>query len=110
MSSELLDRQVDAYNRHDLDAFSACYSENVKVRDGQGQTLMSGIVAFRRQYDEWFTTYPDLHVEVRNRMASGTWAVDEEQVTMAGNQISGLVGYHLADGQIDAVVMLTDSP
>jgi hypothetical protein len=42
-------------------------------------------------------------------MSSGTWVVDEEHVTMSGKVREGLVGYHVANGVIDAVVMLTDA-
>jgi hypothetical protein len=109
MSAEVVDAQVDAYNRHDLESFLTCYSPDVTVQNGRGETLLSGIDALRRQYGGWFTDYPDLHVEVRHRLSSGTWVVDEEHVTMTGNVMDGLVGYHVSDGLIDAVVMLTDA-
>ena len=109
MVTNVVDVQVDAYNRHDLEAFLACYSQDVTVQNGNGEILMSGIDALRKQYGEWFTQYPDLHVDVRGRVVSATWVVDAEHVTMSGNVIDGLVGYHVADGRIDAVVMLVDA-
>lgn len=109
MVTDVVDVQVDAYNRHDLEAVLACYSSKVNVQNASGQILMSGIDALRKQYGEWFAQYPDLHVDVRGRVASATWVVDAEHVTMSGNVIDGLVGYHVADGRIDAVVMLVDA-
>lgn len=60
MGTSIVDAQVDAYNRHDLDSFLACYSPDVSVRNGHTKTVMSGIDALRRQYGGWFTQYPDL--------------------------------------------------
>lgn len=45
--------QLDAYNRADLDAFCACYSNDVRVfRDGE--LISEGAVAFRARYQALF--------------------------------------------------------
>ncbi len=39
---DVVQRQVDAYNRRDIDGFVACYSDNAVVEDGVGTVLMEG--------------------------------------------------------------------
>lgn len=108
MLVEVVDRQVAAYNSHDLEAFAACYSRDVRVRNGQGETLMSGIDAVLKEYHDWFATHPDVHAEVNSRLVSGAWVVDEEHITMTGAVVNALVCYHVAEGLIDAVLLLAD--
>jgi hypothetical protein len=108
MSADVVDRQVEAYNARDLESFLSCYSENVTIRDGQGKTLMSGIGAVRRQYGDWFVAHPEVHAEVTGRLISAGWVVDEEHITMSDGVMSALVGYHIAEGAIDAVVLLSE--
>jgi hypothetical protein len=108
VSLDVVDRQLGAYNSHDLEAFLACYSPDVQVRNRQGKTLMDGRAAVRREYDEWFTSHPEVHAESTGRLVSGEWVVDEEHVTMADATISALVAYHVADGLIDEVLLLAE--
>ena len=51
--SELAQRQLDAYNLSDLDAFCACYHPDVVVLDDQKETVR-GIEAFRARYVSLF--------------------------------------------------------
>ena len=104
----MVERQLESYNSHDLESFLACYSRDVTVRDSHGEMLMSGIDVVRREYGAWFTTHPDVHAEVTSRLQSGAWVVDEEHITTSGEVMSALVAYHVADGVIDAVLLLSE--
>jgi hypothetical protein len=108
VSVDLVDRQVEAYNAHDLDSFLTCYSRDVTIRGSRGEILMSGIEAVRGEYRDWFAAHPDVHAEVASRVFSGAWVVDEERITMTGAVMSALVCYHVADGVIDAVLLLAE--
>ena len=46
----LAQSQLLAYNQSDLDAFCACYHDQVRVRDQQGHCVAEGIDAFRQRY------------------------------------------------------------
>lgn len=100
-------RQVDAYNAHDVEAFLACYSDDVVVRHGDGRVLMPDKSAMRAAYTEFFGQHPDVRAEVVSRLAAGPWIVDEELVTLAGGEMRALVGYEVSDQLIRTVVMLT---
>ncbi|MGZ6793516.1 MAG: nuclear transport factor 2 family protein [Mycobacteriales bacterium] len=106
-AEELVDRQVDAYNRHDLEAFLACYAREVTVRGPDGSVTLDGIEAIGSQYGGWFTSLPELRVEVRGRLTSGSWVVDEEHVVLGGGRtMSGLVAYRVEEDLIRDVVLL----
>jgi hypothetical protein len=107
---DVVDRQVAAYNAHDLESFSACYALEVTIRDREGKTLISGIDAVRREYHEWFAAHPDVRADVRSRLVSGAWVVDEETVTTGDATMSALLAYHVAAGLIDAVLLLAEDP
>lgn len=101
-----IQRQLDAYNAHDLDAFLACYADDVVVRHGDGRVLMTGREAMRPVYQQLFAEHPDVHATVAGRMTAGDWIVDEELINMDGGEMRVLVGYAVHDGHIQHVVML----
>ena len=100
-------RQLDAYNAHDVEAFLACYAEDVVVRHVDGRALMTGIEQMRAQYTEMFELHSDVRAEVANRLQAGEWVVDEEVVTMKDRELRALVGYRVEGDLIRDVVMMT---
>ena len=50
----LAEKQLEAYNNHDLDAFVTCYHEKVKVLDADGRVKTEGREAFRKNYEAMF--------------------------------------------------------
>lgn len=106
-SHELVQRQVDAYNAHDVDAFLRCYGEDVVVRHGDGRVLMNDKDAMRAAYTQLFSQSPDLRAEIVNRLEVGPWVVDEEVVTTGSREMRALVAYEVRDELIRTAVMLT---
>ena len=76
----LAERQLRAYNVQDLDAFCACYSEDITVSDYNGAVSSAGMEAFRARYRDLFATFPENRVKLRSRLALGDLAVDHEEV------------------------------
>jgi uncharacterized protein (TIGR02246 family) len=107
-AADIVARQVDAYNAHDLEAFLACYTDDVVVTSGNGDLLLEGGEAVRDQYGVMFERLPDVQVTVRHRIELGAWVVDDEHVTAAaGFEIEALVAYHVPGDHIDRVVVMT---
>lgn len=79
--ARLAQRQLDAYNAHDLEAFVACYTDDVEVRDLRaGTLLMQGREALRARYGPMFER-PALHAALVDRTVMGEdVAIDEERV------------------------------
>ena len=105
---DVVARQVDAYNGHDLEAFVACYAVDVVVMSGTGQVMLEGSDALRQQYGQWFRDMPDLHADVLGRVAHGSWVVDDERAASPslGLEMGGLIAYRIQGDVIGRVVMM----
>ena len=79
--AEAIDRQVDAYNARDVDAFAACYAADLVIVDAAGADLTRGRAQLVEQYGRWFMRNPELHVEVVSRIEIGSFVIDAERVT-----------------------------
>jgi hypothetical protein len=103
---DLSTRQLDAYNRSDLDAFCACYHPAVRVLEWDGRVRLEGMDAFRERYDGLFRDYTDVQASVSQRILLGTHVVEHERWSRreraTGLVTSGevIVRYTLLDGTI----------
>jgi uncharacterized protein (TIGR02246 family) len=102
----IVERQVEAYNAHDLDGFCACYSDDVVVVDGDGNEMLSGMEGFRERYRQQFAG--DATGEVVGRVSAGSWVVDHEIARPGGQTLEGLVAYRVHGDSIDRVHFLFD--
>jgi|HubBroStandDraft_1064217.scaffolds.fasta_scaffold94463_2 hypothetical protein len=102
---EVVDEQIAAYNRRDIDGFVACYADSAKVVQPDGSLLATGRDEIRARYGELFEQSPDLRAEISNRIEVGAIIIDEERVTgfvLPGMppEIHAAVVYRVADGLI----------
>ena len=85
--------QLEAYNKHDIDAFCALFSSNAILSDlPSGETLAEGIEAIKKMYQTRFSI-PDLSCRVHSSNDIGDFAIDRETI------------YGLPDGPVDVVAM-----
>ena len=105
---DAVETQVQAYNAHELDAFVACYAEEVVVEDGDGNELVRGRSGMRERYGRLFRESPAVQAEILTRIRLGRYVVDEERVTgRAEGDLHAVVIYRLDDeGLIDHVLFL----
>jgi hypothetical protein len=103
-------RQLDAYNAHDVEAFLSCYASDVVVRHGDGRVLMTGHDEMRTDYGSLFVQQPEVRAVVVNRLQAGAWVVDEEVVAMGDRELHAVVGYRVEGDLIRDVVMMTPGP
>ena len=81
-------RQLDAYNAHDLERFVAEYADDIKVyRPPAAEPVLSGKAAFADHYARNRFTLPGLHAEVVNRIVAGNKVVDHERIAGLGEGI-----------------------
>jgi uncharacterized protein (TIGR02246 family) len=104
----VVERQVEAYNVRDADAFASWYAEDARIADAGDDVVMEGRDAVRAAYARFFSRSPELHVEVLNRLAFGDVVCDLERVTGApdlapGEASEGIVVYVVTDGLIRRV-------
>jgi len=103
-ASDVVERQVRAYQAFDLDVFCACYAPDVVIEDADGQVTIAGQAALRERYQAMFAQHP--RAEVVARLAVGSWVADHERVQVGERKLELLVTYHVRDGCIDRVRML----
>jgi hypothetical protein len=105
-STDPVERQVEAYNRRDLDAFVGCYSPEAVLEDATGTVVMQGHEAMRRLYADMFAASPEVHAEIATRIRVGEYVIDEELVTGlrgSSDEVRVAVIYHVSGDVIDRV-------
>jgi len=107
---DLAQRQLDAYNSADLDAFVASYSQDVRVFERE-KLISEGKEAFRERYTALFTSF-HFGASVEERLTEGDhcidlerwWRIDPETKERTEGKI--LVCYTLHEGLIGLVRFL----
>ncbi|MGW1376925.1 nuclear transport factor 2 family protein [Streptomyces sp. NPDC002446] len=101
----VVERQLAAYNAHDLDAFAATYAEDASVSRRDGSEL-HGRKALREAYGPQFAE-GRCRAEIVGRLTEGEWVVDHEIAHgIADDPIRILVTYRVRNGLIDQVNFL----
>ncbi len=103
----LVQSQLEAYNRRDVDSFCKCFHPEVQVTMlVSGAVTMSGMEKFRSSYEAMFESSPELHCNIKSRIVLDSAVIDEEFVTGRGNNPDGIhvvAIYAFRDGLIDRV-------
>ena len=101
---ELVQGQLDAYNKHDLETFCTYFSEDVAVIDGRNQEqLFRGMTAFRERYEQTFSN-PNLHCHLLNRIEQDDIVIDHEEVSgMAEELVYAIAVYRIENDKIQEV-------
>tara|TARA_B100001250_G_C19455482_1_gene637828 strand:+ start:349 stop:690 length:342 start_codon:yes stop_codon:yes gene_type:complete len=108
---DLAKRQLDAYNAASLEAFVACYHDDVRVFHGE-ELSIEGKALFRERYRTLFTEWR-FGAEVPQRLNLGShcidyerwWRIDPESGQRSEGEL--LVRYHERDGVIAVVQFLS---
>ena len=74
----VVDRQLEAYNRHDVEAFVACYTEDARFIVLPDRVDLEGHDAFRAAYGRRFIERPAIHARIAQRMVVGRFVTDLE--------------------------------
>lgn len=77
---KVVQAQVDAFNRGDIDGFMAAYAPGAIHWEFPDDTVFAGAERIRRHYAELFAEVPDVHAEVRKRIVKGRFVIDDEFV------------------------------
>ncbi len=109
--AEAAQRQLDAYNARDIDAFLAAYAEDCVVRaHPSGAVMFDGAEAMRARYGALFDSHPDLHARLLSRVEHEVFAIDHEHVEgmRAGEVVYAVAMYEVREGLIRNVWFLRD--
>jgi hypothetical protein len=102
-AERVVQAQVEAYNRHDLDAFLDCYAPEVAIYQFPDKRLFAGRDAMREQYGRLFRRAPDVNVKITQRIVKGDTVIDHESGSANGRRFTAVAIYRVADGKIVGV-------
>jgi hypothetical protein len=105
LPAALAQRQLDAYNAHDLEAFLACYADDVEVFELPSMScILRGTDALRGRYGPYFAQHQPRARLASERLVLGTMAIDPEDVVRAdGSRLQAIALYHVDGGLIRRV-------
>jgi putative hydrolase of HD superfamily len=103
--AEVVQRQIDAYNAHDAEAFAAEHATDVRLYDLGGEVYLAGRDALRERYALMFAHAPQIHATIEKRIVVGPIVIDEERIegTHDGRIAHAAVIYEVIDGSIRRV-------
>ena|SRR3712207_2319253 len=104
-AEQVVQLQLDAYNRRDVDAFLNTYASDAKLYDHPNKLLASGTEQMRPVYSRLFKEAPDLKAKVSNRIVQGEFVIDQEVVTGLpdNRQVTAVAIYQVKGGKITNV-------
>jgi hypothetical protein len=104
---QVVQAQVEAYNRHDLDAFVATYAPDAELRALPVDSAPTiGQAAMRQAYAFLQKVPQDFGVDITERMASGCFVIYHEFIRATSSrpaQDGGVVIYQVEDRLIRRV-------
>jgi putative hydrolases of HD superfamily len=99
----VVQRQLDAYNARDIDAFMPCWTDDCQCYEFPDRLLVAGHAQLRQRHVERFQDVA-LHGKLIQRMTLDDLVVDREIVTRTFPQGQGEIDviamYQLQDGKI----------
>lgn len=98
----VVQRQVDAYNAHDLDAFVATYSDDVLLYRVPSTTpALAGKDKLTAFYRDGRFNRPQLHAEILSRTVIGNKIIDHERISgLRDAPFEAVAAYVVQDGLI----------
>jgi imidazolonepropionase-like amidohydrolase len=98
---QIVQRQVNALNHHDIDVFSESYANDATVMRPYVPAVRSR-AAIASAYRDFLAKCPDLRVEIVDRKVKGNVVTDVEHVTglQGGRSAEGTTTYRVAGGFI----------
>ena len=101
--SQVIQSQLDAYNSGDIERYLDCFHPDACLRELQdGGVIAQGAAAIRESFSALFSSCPELHAELIQRMAMGDTVVDHERVSgmSADGPEETIAIYEVRDGKI----------
>lgn len=100
---DLVQRQLNAYNFRNLEAFLDTYSDDVEIFEFPEKPLAKGKEAMRKNYGPMFEKTPTLHCEILGRIVQGNIVIDKESVWFGDEKKEAVAIYHIENGKINKV-------
>lgn len=95
-------RQLDAYNKQDVKAFTACFAPDVRLYNklGDEQPTLQGREALEKRYADLFAKYPQNRCTLIGRMQQAEMVIDHEWITGRETELRIIAIYEVKNGLI----------
>lgn len=103
---DLAQRQLNAYNFRNIDAFLEPYADDVEVYTFPNTLQFKGKEAMRKGYTPMFENTPNLHCELVNRIVQGNTVMDHERVQMGNKIVEAVAIYQIENNKIKKVYFI----
>lgn len=103
-AAQIVQSQVDAFNKSDADAFLSFYADDVELFDLGSETkpTLSGRAALTARYKPMLERYRP-RATILSRMESGNFVIDKERTEAGGRSSEGVAIYQVESGKIRRV-------
>lgn len=102
----IVDKQLEAYNKRDIDGFMKTYTQNIKLYNYPNDVRTEGQAAMRKSYLSWFNETKDLRAVIQKRIVIGNKVIDQELVTANGQSFNAIAIYETENGLIKKVTFI----
>lgn len=101
----IVQKQVEAYNSHDLEAFLSCFSNSSEGYIFPDKLLGKGKEEQRKVFKEFFANAPQAHAKIFKSISLGNYIINHEVATgMPGDEtIEAIVIYKVEKNLITKV-------
>ncbi len=104
--SDLAQRQLNAYNFRNIEAFLEPYADNVEVYSYPNTLRYKGKENMRKRYSKMFNIAIGLHCELKERIVQGNIVIDKERVTFKDKVVETVAIYHIKNNKISKVYFI----
>lgn len=96
--------QLDAYNKQDVDAFAATYANDVEIFDfGAEKPYLVGKENLIKSYASFFKENSTNYAALQGRIIQGNYVIDKEKVTSDKYEFYGTAIYLIENNLIKKV-------
>lgn len=104
--ADLAQRQLNAYNLKNIDAFLEPYADDVEVYQYPNTIQYKGKATMKETYSQMFKNTPNLHCELVGRIVQGNIVIDKERVQYGDQIVEAVAIYHIENGKIAKVYFI----
>ena len=96
----IVQQQLEAFNTKNINAFVKTFDSEVKAYDFPDKLYVQGEKQLHTTFSDFFSQTPDLHCEITNRIIIGSVVIDEEYLTVNGDNFKAIAIYEIENGKI----------
>ena len=102
----IVQRQVNAYNARNIEAFMDTYADDIELYDFPGKLSSKGKEVMRKNYEQLFKNVNNLYCEIENRIMIGNKIIDKEKVRAGSEIVHAVAIYEVENGKIKKVIFM----